>query len=182
MNVSHNALYRHYKSKNDLLFDLLKNELNRLTRQFIKIRELNSRDAVWKFKEYTYIYLEFAIAHPNIYKIMYSFEKINNNFPQDLIDAYKNNYSQILAVTKECIHECKFKKVSVYSFANTIWAFTHGLASMLVDNILAKEKNLDSLPVLLQIKQSKSVSKTRDILKFSIENLFNSFFSRNRKS
>lgn len=172
LEVSHNAMYKHFNSKAELLFEVVTSGYNILASKFIEIKKRTDIDAVTKYKEILHVYLEFALKNPHIYKLMYSFYKIDTEFSEDLINSCALTYKTAAEVSEAAIKTGKFKKASVLTITNTTLAFAHGLAMLLIDKIIPKTKNLDSLPSLLMDQKKSKEASARDIATSSIDILF----------
>jgi AcrR family transcriptional regulator len=172
LNVSHNAMYKHFSSKAELLFEVVKLGFDNLTSAFIRIKESTDIDEITKYKEILYVHIEFALKNPDVYRLMYNFDLINSELPEDLTNTYATNYKTAAETVEEAIKIGKFKDASVFTMANTTWAFAHGMALLLIDNIIPKMENVDSLPQLLKVQANNKEVSVRDIVKHSIDLLF----------
>jgi AcrR family transcriptional regulator len=172
LEVSHNAMYKHFKSKSELLFEIVTSGYDMLASAFIEIKKRTDIDAITKYKEMLHVYLEFALKNPHIYKLMYSFYKIDTVFSEDLINSCALTYKTATEISEAAIKTGKFKKASVLTITNTTLAFAHGLAMLLIDNILPKTKNLNSLPKLLMGPKKGKEASAREIASCSIDILF----------
>jgi AcrR family transcriptional regulator len=189
LNISHNTMYRHFKSKSELIYTLLEVGFEHLAESIgtvIQKKDLNNFD---KFRECVFISFEFAVNNPHIYKLMFATEFKNINLPEGFTKAYGRYYYQVLKSVEDCINSGEIKKGTKYSVLNTTWGLLHGLAILLIDDILPLKTDMNALPRLPNISNSRSeptqfsgCSNIRDIVGFSIDALLDSFISTKEKS
>ena len=180
LNVSHNAMYKHFPSKTELLFEVIKLGFNKLSSALIEINERTDIDELAKLREIFYVYFEFALENPDVYRLMYNFYLVDNEFPEDIMDTYKINYQTAYKTVENAVQAGKLKKASVYSMANTAWAFAHGMSLLLIDNIIPMMKNIDSPPQLMIDRAKGKKDPVRDVVKYSIDVIINGLAPKNR--
>ncbi len=178
LHVSHNAMYKHFSSKSHLFHEVVKLGFDVLTSAFLQTRERSDINDLEKLKEFLYVYIEFAIKNPYVYRLMYDFDDSDNEFLEDHINIFKNSYMAIMETAEKFVKTGKVKRTSMISVTNTAWAFIHGFALLLVDNIIPKTKNINSQPQLLNTFQNNEKEiPIRDIAKYSIDVIYDGLIS-----
>lgn len=172
LGISHNTMYRHYKSKMHLVTTLVQSGFEHLISAFKAVRERDDLDEVEKFKECAYIYIEFAVNNPNIYKVMFLPDLFRDEIPEDLMQLFKENYSKLFSCAEDCVRSGSITRGTAYSVSNMVWACSHGLASFLIKNMLPLNKALDCIPPFMQQGKTGKESSIHDAVAFSIDVIF----------
>ena len=135
LEVSQNALYRHYASKNELLFEVISLAYKDLTSHFALALQNQTGNSTDQFISIAKAYVFFAIKNPSVFKLMFSQEiqkgKLRTNFNKEVMQCY-----QYLLTTLE-IGQQKGEISNHYdinNIANLCWSLVHGIANLLIDN------------------------------------------------
>lgn len=184
LNISHNTMYRHFKSKYELIYTLLEEEIKLLSDATRAAIERDDLEDIDKFKECLFCAVEFATNNPHIYKLMFAMEVKDKDLSKNFKATYGEYYYQLINLIETLLESGKFKKGTRFTIMNTTWALLHGIAMLLADNILPLSKDMNSLPQLLNSKPSEDnssraagYSDIRNLSGFSINALVNSFLS-----
>ncbi len=157
-NVSATAIYRHYKTKEHLLADVV-------AKGFIEFNTFveGSEDADI-FEKYDN-YLEFAFDNKNIYDLLFSQSVVEFlKFP-NILEVADNAFQTLLESVKD--HDKSLNDLSASNKAVHIWSFLHGITSISkkMDVALALPDSEMPIPV-------RSIKRARDNLRQFIEDLF----------
>jgi AcrR family transcriptional regulator len=135
--VSHNAPYRHFESREDLLsavaaqgFRELERELKSATSMVQPDKKLNAAGRA---------YLRFALTNRGLYLLMFGSE-LDKKGSDELGEASRAAFAQLDAsiAAKGGIESS--------AGATAAWAFVHGLAHLIIDKQIAlKEKDIPSI-------------------------------------
>jgi AcrR family transcriptional regulator len=140
--VSHSALYRHYKNKEELIVSLSLNGFQKLTQILDKAIMKFTGDPKAQLKEMGRKYIQFAVNNPIYYRLMFG-DYINNKteYP-DLFKAYDACFIKLIEVIMQYTNEKNDNKDNHMITAISIWSLLHGYASLILDN--KKDKNVGS--------------------------------------
>ena len=157
-NVSATAIYRHYKTKEHLLADVV-------VKGFIEFNTFveGSEDA--NIFDKCDNYLEFAFDNKNIYDLLFFLTVVEFlKFPQILEVADKAFESLLESVKK---HDKSLNDLSASNKAIHIWSFLHGMSSISKKMDVAFNLPESEMPIPV-----RSVKRARENLKQFIEDLF----------
>lgn len=131
--VSHGAPYRHFANRQDLLVALATEGFNELS-QRLQAKEDESLKAMGQ------AYVEFAVANPSLYKLMFSPE-LDRSKPQLLSDSASGAFDLLQRQTRPADRD--------KSGSLAAWALVHGLSGILIDRLISEDqlepKNLPNL-------------------------------------
>ena len=157
-NVSATAIYRHYKTKEHLLADVV-------AKGFIEFNTFveGSEDA--DIFEKCDNYLEFAFDNKNIYDLLFSQSVVEFlKFP-NILEVADNAFQTLLESVKD--HDKSLNDLSASNKAVHIWSFLHGITSI--------SKKMDvalALPYSEMPSPVRSMKRARDNLRQFIDDLF----------
>lgn len=184
LDISHNTMYRHFKSKYELIYTLLEEEIKLLSEATRAVIERDDLSDIDKYKECLFCAVEFATNNPHIYKLMFAMEAKDKDLSKNFKATYGEYYYQLLNLIEKLMQSGKIKKGTKFSVLNTTWALLHGTAMLLADNILPLSKDMNTLPQLLNSNPSEDnsiraagYSDIRNMIGFSIDALLDSFLS-----
>ena len=157
-NVSATAIYRHYKTKEHLLADVV-------AKGFIEFNTFVVGGANADIFEKCDNYLEFAFDNKNIYDLLFSQSVVEFlKFP-NILEVADNAFQTLLKSVKD--HDKSLNDLSASNKAVHIWSFLHGITSISkkMDVALALPDSEMPIPV-------RSIKRARDNLRQFIEDLF----------
>ncbi len=123
--VSHNAPYRHFESLSALLAAVAKEGFEEFAAQLRAALE-NAKPGQRR-KALGRAYLEFAVAHPRLYLLMFGPDLEKRDHPE-LKTAADAAFAVLTGETAKSA-----SKGSGYKEAIAAWAFVHGLAHLVID-------------------------------------------------
>ncbi len=147
LGTSRSAIYRHFESKESLLQAVLFAGFELLNDAMTPILILKEKSVVERFKLMGKAYLEFAMAHPNIYRMLFGHELQE----QREENCDKNNESQatgfhvLVGLLVEGQQNGLFKKEDPILQATVVWSMVHGIANLLIDGHLDIKENIEAI-------------------------------------
>jgi len=127
------AIYFHFKDKESLLKELCTADFQALAVQFVKIARIE--DPVERVRRAGLAYCDFAIEHPNHYRLMFMTPHPPIE-PEDT-DIERGNpeqdaYAFLCSAVKDCIESGRFRDEhdDVELVSQTVWAGVHGVIAL----------------------------------------------------
>ena len=147
LGTSRSAVYRHFESKEALILGVIKRGYEQLDLLFTPIFQDTTQSVAERFEKMGRAYLDFAIAHPNLYRLLFG-----ENFRQEReeICDYKDEKQAtgvyaLIGLLLEAQEERIIAQENPMIQAATVWASIHGLASLLIDGHLMMSDNLEAI-------------------------------------
>jgi AcrR family transcriptional regulator len=128
------AIYVYFKDKDALIRELCREDFGRLATMFNKLAEIS--DPVERIRQLGHAYVRFAVKHPNHYRLMFMTPDKNVELdPADLQsrgNPDEDGYAFLLHTVREAFDARRFlpELKSPELIAQTLWAVTHGVASL----------------------------------------------------
>ncbi|MDF1876240.1 TetR/AcrR family transcriptional regulator [Sulfurimonas sp. SAG-AH-194-L11] len=146
LGTSRSALYRHYSSKEELLKAVIQAGFKRLdTYVFASISE----DLDIQTKIYTLgrAYINFAMLHPNIYRMIFGNELEKHREESCDIKEREDapSFHSLVDIIKDGHEKNILKKEDAFMQATVLWAILHGLSNLLIDGHVHIADNIDRL-------------------------------------
>lgn len=123
------AIYHHFKDKDALIIELCHGDFRTLGRQFTQMERID--DPVERLRRIGMAYVEFAIAKPHHYQIMFM-----TRTPPHVHDEDKNPeedaYGFLLQTVQEGIDGGRFRPelADAHELAQMVWSGVHGIISL----------------------------------------------------
>jgi AcrR family transcriptional regulator len=142
--VSHAAPYRHYANREALLADIAAGGFARLRGRFVALPA--RRDPARRFVDLARCYVEFALAEPAVYRLMFGSDIRKAAHPQLAEAGYRT-----LDILRNTL--CALG-VAAPATVETIaaWSLAHGMAQIMIDQRLEPEPAVDevvAMPLLV---------------------------------
>jgi AcrR family transcriptional regulator len=134
--VSHNAPYRHFKDKSELLSAIAQEGFDIMVQNTKKRFEQYPADPLLQFWEGGLSYIDFAIDNPSHYRVMFGNVQDKVNFSDDLTDSSKKSFNLLLSSIINCQTENLVKKGDPKEMALTAWAIVHGFAMLCIEGYI----------------------------------------------
>jgi AcrR family transcriptional regulator len=141
--VSHNAPYRHFPDKASLLAELAEEGSVALREAADRAVAAAGEDPVERLRAVGMAYIRFAVAQPGHFRVMFDTARSPESVPSQ---------GTTFELLVECITVCqdcgRFKQVGPLDIALPAWAVVHGLAMLLVDDMLSScnfDKSIDQM-------------------------------------
>jgi len=129
--ISAPAIYRHFESKEDLVFELCR-EGHRIFARYLT-RGLSGRDPRERLVQSGLAYLDFALEEPGFYALLFvtppaelGYEKLGRRN----MEEGELTFRMLVDRVRECIDEKVLAKADPVHVALEIWAFVHGFSSI----------------------------------------------------
>ena len=138
--TSRSAIYRHFKSKEDLVETILLSGFDQFDSIIAPIFCDKKMDLLDRFYKSGRLYIEFAKENPNLYKLI--FGKRYSHIRESL-RSINNDECLAFNALKNALIEGQesgvFKKFETQSQAIVIWASLHGISSILINGFMDVE-------------------------------------------
>ncbi|HVY61179.1 MAG TPA: TetR/AcrR family transcriptional regulator [Planctomycetota bacterium] len=130
------AIYLHFKDKEELIRELCRHDFLELATRLQKIFAI--ADPIEKLRKLGLAYIDFAIAHPNHYRVMFMTPDIPGKLEKrELVDLERGNpeqdaYAALKIVVGEAIASGRLRPElrDADLVAQTVWSGMHGVASL----------------------------------------------------
>lgn len=122
------AIYHHFKDKDELILEICHADFAKLGRQFTSIERID--DPVERLRRIGRAYVEFAIAYPHHYRIMFMTSIPVHEHPEK--NPEEDAYGFLVATMKEGIEKGLFRPefTDPEELAQVNWAAVHGLLAL----------------------------------------------------
>jgi len=131
--VSQTAPYRHFAGKEVLLAALAAQGFNGLIDAMDEAGAAADNEAK-TLHALGRAYVDFALAHPQLFRLMFGPEIIDKSAFPDLAEAAKGAYSRLTGAVEAYLAARRIHVKTPRVPAVTSWSLVHGLASLLIDN------------------------------------------------
>lgn len=147
LGTSRSAVYRHFSSKEALILGVIEKGYEQLDYLFTPIFQDKTRSVDERFEAMGRAYLDFAIEHPNVYRLLFG-EQYRQE--RERLCDYKNETQAaglytLVGLLVEAQEVGIIAKGNPMVQAATVWASIHGLASLLIDGHLLMSDNLEAI-------------------------------------
>jgi len=132
--VSHNAPYRHFRSKEELLAALAAEGFDRLRAAMTKAAEPAS-GPMERFQSSGRGYVEFALRHPQHFAVMFEGSWRFERYPQTRT-AGERAFGTLVRYVEECQAEGVLPPGDAKPFALLAWSMVHGVAKLAISGRL----------------------------------------------
>lgn len=136
--VSHAAPYRHFKNKADLLtavavqgFDMLVRETRE---RFTEIPD----HPLFYFRESGLAYIDFAIAHPSHFRVMFGLGEERKKKSDELRRASGESFSILFDSIERCQAAGAVRAGDPRELALSAWSIVHGFAMLYIEGYIKK--------------------------------------------
>jgi AcrR family transcriptional regulator len=134
--VSHAAVYRHFKDKNDFLHGVGVAGMAQLQQRMAESHAAAAGGPRQQLLDTGFSVVRFALDLPNLYRVMFF-----GHFPTTLRELDESPADEVgFGWLKECVRNWQsvglLRKESVLQQAITLWVTTHGVASLLISGQL----------------------------------------------
>jgi AcrR family transcriptional regulator len=166
--VSHNAPYRHFPDREDLLAAVAAQGFRELD-EAMRAAVRHQRSSVGRLKRAGLAYVEFALRRPEHFTVMFD-AAVSNHKTSDSREAAEQAFETLVSLVKSCQDEGRLPRGDLHQFALLAWSMVHGIAKLATAKRLPYESRTDivkfarfvidkSLPV--QSENRKEVRKRR---------------------
>ncbi len=151
--ISHNAPYKHFKSRDALLAAVATADFVALTHTFKAVRQRRAK-ATGKLMQALKVVVDFSVQHPARYRLLFNDPAIaaqKGKLEQTATAAF----SEFIAIVKECQAAGTLPDASETTIAGLLFATMHGLIALEANGRMHPEKGLhgveNGLETLIQL-------------------------------
>ena len=141
--VSHNAPYRHFPDREDLLAAVAAQGFRELNEAMLEA-VTHRRSSVGRLKGAGLAYVEFALRRPEHFTVMFDAAVSKHRTP-DSTEAAEQAFGTLLTLVKSCQDENRLPSVDVRQLALLAWSMVHGIAKLATAKRLPYESTADVL-------------------------------------
>jgi AcrR family transcriptional regulator len=141
--VSHNAPYRHFPDREDLLAAVAAQGFRELNEAMLEA-VTHHRSSVSRLKGAGLAYVEFALRRPEHFTVMFDAAVSKQRTP-DSTEAAEQAFGTLLTLVKSCQDENRLPSVDVRQLALLAWSMVHGIAKLATAKRLPYESTADVL-------------------------------------
>ncbi|WP_432738701.1 TetR/AcrR family transcriptional regulator [Maridesulfovibrio sp. FT414] len=122
------ALYRYFKSKEELILSLKEEGMGRFGQ--MQAQSWNVEDPFERLLEIGRIYLNYARSEPEYYDLLFNRSAPSFCDPEKWVGKPHPNFMSFKETVRQCIETGVLGNVSVDTAVASLWASVHGLASL----------------------------------------------------
>ncbi len=132
--VSHNAPYRHFRDKSELLAAVAAEGFDRLTESMTKAADSGS-SALDRFRLSGRSYVQFALRYPQHFTVMFEAPKRFDMHPEARA-AGERAFTTLVRYIEECQVTGSLPPADSKSVALIAWSMVHGVAKLAIAGLL----------------------------------------------
>ena len=156
--VSHNAPYRHFRDRDDLLAAVAAQGFRELTRAMNEAAATKS-DVLERLKHAGLGYVTFALRRPEHFTVMFDAPVSKRKHP-DSAAAGEESFATLLGFVKGCQDAGRLPSGDLRQMALLAWTMVHGIAKLAITGRLPLQSNSEVLRFAdFVIQQSLPVSR-----------------------
>jgi AcrR family transcriptional regulator len=127
------TIYLHFADKEALFQELCAADFSKLAEEFQEAAQ--AADPIQRLRKCAQIYIQFAVDHPNHYRLMFMTPKPQHAGEEDLAhkgDPNRDSYALLFSLVTAAIEAGLFRPEydDPQLIAQTLWAAVHGVASL----------------------------------------------------
>lgn len=142
--VSHNAPYRHYKDRDELLAEVARRGFEELGKALQKDLAAAGADPIARFRAIGQTYVRFALKRPEHFAVMFDHREDPDPYPQRET-AGLATFGVLFEVLMECQAQGLMPPGDPERLALKGWSLVHGLAKLALAGFLKMQKTSDVL-------------------------------------
>lgn len=128
--VSHNAPYRHFRHKDDLLAAVAAQGYHELTDAMTAAAEQESTP-LDRLKQAGLAYVSFALRRPEHFTVMFDAPSSKQQRPE-AAEASKRAFSTLIGFVQQCQEKKQLPPGDPMDFALLAWSWVHGIAKLAI--------------------------------------------------
>ena len=141
--VSHNAPYRHFAEREELLAAVAAQGFRELDEAMLKALR-HQRSSIARLKHAGLAYVDFALRRPEHFTVMFDAAVSKHKTP-DSAQAAEQAFGTLVSLVKGCQDEGRLPSGDVRQFALLAWSMVHGVAKLATAKRLPYESTADVL-------------------------------------
>jgi AcrR family transcriptional regulator len=147
--VSHTAPYNHFSDKQALLAAISTAGLEQLYQNLFNTFEESKHSSTDIITEIAWSYLEFALANPSMFKLMFSGALEEERVHPEYVEISMKNISLLEEIILFCQNKGQLMEGKVETIAIKLWSSVHGFANLILEDQFPPEylqdKNLKDI-------------------------------------
>jgi len=141
--VSHNAPYRHFHDKDDLMAAVATQGYRELTEAMMQAAE-NQRNALSRLKHAGLAYVTFALRRPEHFTVMFDAPFSEPNHPE-AARAGEQAFGTLVNFVKNCQEDGSLPSGDLLRMALLAWSMVHGIAKLAITGRLPYQARAEVL-------------------------------------
>jgi AcrR family transcriptional regulator len=129
--VSHNAPYRHFRDRDDLMATVATQGFRELTQAMLRAAERGS-GALDRLKLAGLAYVKFALRRPEHFTVMFDAPTSNKTEHAHSTQAAEQAFATLMHFVKSCQDEGQLPSGDPDEFALLAWSMVHGIAKLAI--------------------------------------------------
>jgi AcrR family transcriptional regulator len=142
--VSHNAPYRHFRNREDLMASVATEGYRELTKAMLRATE-NESSALKRLKHAGLAYIAFALRRPEHFTVMFDAPTAAKTEHPESAAASEEAFGALVRLVKNCQDEGRFPAGDPREVALLAWSMVHGVAKLAITGRLPFRSNADTL-------------------------------------
>ena len=127
--VSPMAIYRHFDSRDALLWRICDDAFEEITRPWRP--PARGSDPLQRVLPPQRLYLDFALAHPHLFDYAFGIQRGQaRRFPEDFRERRSPTLTVVADAVEDAMQAGVLREDDAWDVAMTLWAHTHGLVSL----------------------------------------------------
>ncbi|MGB8702942.1 MAG: TetR/AcrR family transcriptional regulator [Thermosynechococcaceae cyanobacterium] len=159
--VSHNAPYRHFEDKEALLAAVAEQGFQSLRISMETARQATPTDASQRLEAIGIAYVQFAMAHPFHYRLMFGDYRYSLNKYSALTEAAQQSFMVLVNTIKEGQRAGIFRLADSVDMAQVAWSLVHGQSMLALDRKL-QHKSGEAFETFLQFSSQMLIQGLAD--------------------
>jgi AcrR family transcriptional regulator len=135
LGVSRTALYRHFADKQALMAAVAREGFRKLRLALVEAWQQNGRGRAG-FAAMGEAYLQFAVAHPSHYRVMFGRFVESGACDPELIKEADGTFQALVEALVEQQRDGDVRNDDPLMLARFVWSVTHGIAMLVIDGQL----------------------------------------------
>jgi AcrR family transcriptional regulator len=141
--VSHNAPYRHFRDKDELIAAVAGQGFRELNKTMLDAARL-STSAIDSLKRAGLAYVEFALRRPEHFTVMFDSQDRRRK-SSDATEAGEQAFATLVTLVKSCQDEGRLPSGDLHRLALLAWSMVHGVAKLATAKRLPYGSKVDIL-------------------------------------
>jgi AcrR family transcriptional regulator len=129
--VSHNAPYRHFRDRDDLMAAVATQGYRELTHAMRRAAE-DHTDPLDRLKQAGLAYVTFALRRPEHFAVMFDGPVSFKTEHPGSSEAAKEAFTTLVSLVERCQEACQFPAGDPQNFTLLAWSMVHGVAKLAI--------------------------------------------------
>jgi AcrR family transcriptional regulator len=135
-NTSRSAIYRHFKSKDDLIEQMIIIGFEKFDNAIIEVFEKKDTPIIQRFHSGGQAYIKFATNNPNLFRLLFGNKYSHIREENFTIGENCNGFNALQQTIQEAQELGLIKQEDSLTQTIIIWSSLHGLATLLIDGFV----------------------------------------------